>query len=80
MADLLVAVAIARQILAGTLSPRLGCARIADICRALDDPQELMPFDLFAHEQTGHEHIGITAESVEPQIIQACEELVRRYG
>jgi len=78
MADLSAAIAVARQVIAGTLSPRTGCARIADLCHALGDPDELLLFDLLAHEQTGHEHIGIAAESLEPEIIQACEELVRR--
>jgi hypothetical protein len=35
-----------------------------------------MLFVLLAHEQYDHEHLGMTAESLRPEIIEACRELL----
>jgi hypothetical protein len=70
------AVAVAEAVLSGAVSAPAGCSQIAGICRALNAPKELALFELLAHEQHGHEHIGITAASLEPEIMQACKELV----
>lgn len=70
------AVSIAQKILSGELQPNAGCTLIGDINRELDWPPELGSLGLLAHDQTGHEHIGITAESCVPEIIDECRKLV----
>ena len=70
------AVRIAKQVIAGEVPPNIGCEHIYGICQKLDYPSELGMFALLGHEQYGHEHIGITAESCIPDIIKACQELV----
>jgi hypothetical protein len=67
---------VAVDVLSGELPPNVGCAQIADIARKHNYPVELQMLDLLAHEQGGHESIGITAESCIPDIITACKELV----
>jgi hypothetical protein len=68
---------IAHQILDGDIQPNLGCAKIGEINHHLDWPQELSDFGMISHEQTGHENIGITSESVIPEIISAAKELMQ---
>jgi hypothetical protein len=70
------AVRVAEQVLAGTLDPNLGCGLIAGIGHKLNYPTALMPFTLLGHDQTGHEHLGISAESCLPDILAACRQLV----
>lgn len=70
------AVAIAQKILGGELQPDAGCALIGDINRELDWPPELGGLGLLAHNQTGHDHIGINAESCVPEILDECRKLV----
>lgn len=69
------AVVIARQILNGDIQPNLGCSMISRVCEENNWPKELQIFALLAHEQDGHEHIGITKERTIPAIIEACREL-----
>ncbi len=68
---------IARGVLAGSVPPNKGCAQIGQICQELKYPPELGLFALLAHEQMDHEHLGITAESCIPDILEACEALVK---
>ncbi|MEW5757523.1 MAG: hypothetical protein AB1810_14605 [Pseudomonadota bacterium] len=70
------AAVIARQILDGDIQPNLGCSMISRVCEESNWPKELEIFALLAHEQEGHEHIGITKESSIPSIIEACRELL----
>lgn len=69
------AVVIARQILNGDIQPNLGCSMISRVCEESNWPKELQLFALLAHEQEGHEHIGITKENTISSIIEACREL-----
>jgi hypothetical protein len=70
------AVRIANQVLAGELDPNHGCSMIAGIGEDLDYPEALSAFFLLSHEQYDHEHLGITAESCIPDLLDACRELV----
>ena len=68
---------IAQQILDGKIQPNIGCAKIGEINHHLDWPEELSDFGMISHEQTGHENIGITSESVIPEIISAAKVLMQ---
>ena len=70
------AVAVAGRVVAGELEPSLGCSMIGEINHELDWPADLSALGMLAHEQTGHEHVGITSESCVPEIITECEKLV----
>ena len=70
------AVQVAREVLAGKTDPYLGCGLIGAIGRQLNYPVALQLFTILAHEQTGHEHLGITAESCLSDILAACRDLV----
>jgi hypothetical protein len=70
------ALRVARDIEAGAVDPHLGCERIALISRRNGSPALLSVFELLAHEQSGHEHVGITAESTLPGITDACRALL----
>ena len=59
---------IAQQILDDEIQPNLGCAKIGEINHHLDWPEELSDFGMISYEQTGHENIGITSESVIPEV------------
>ena len=72
------AIEIASNVIAGRISPNLGCAEIAGISRSLGSPEDLAIFSLLAHDQSGHESIGITAQSCVPDISDACRALVGR--
>jgi len=66
---------IAREIIEGKLEPNEGCDQIAEINAALGWPDELIEFGALAHEQTGHESLGITQENIRPEIINAANKL-----
>lgn len=66
---------IAKDILEGRIQPNDGCAMIGEINFDLDWPTELSSFGMLSHEQTDHESIGITSESVIPEIMSAAKEL-----
>jgi hypothetical protein len=72
------AMIVARHVLAGDIDPNLGCGLIAGIAEKLGRPAELSGFDLLAHEQTGHEALGITAASSVPDIVAECRRLVEQ--
>jgi hypothetical protein len=69
---------IARDIVEGRVEPNDGCDQIAEINGALGWPDELIEFAALAHEQTGHESLGITKENVRPHIINAAKKLVAK--
>jgi len=75
-ADVAHAREVAKLMLAGVMTPRHGCARIAEVSTAIGSPRELALFELLNHEQYGHERISITLESVTPEVINACKKLV----
>lgn len=56
------AVRVAKQILAGEMEPNLGCGLIAAISEKINHPSAFLGFTLLAHEQYGHEGLGITSE------------------
>ena len=74
------AITIAREILSGQIGPNEGCAKIGAINDELNWPDELTHFGALAHEQTGHEHLGITAESCIPEIIEEAKKLIATDG
>ena len=74
------ATAIAKNILSNSVTPNIGCLQISELSKENDSPDELQIFELLAHEQYGHEHIGITAENTIPQIIQECEQLAKIHS
>ena len=71
---------IARRIIAGRVNPNDACALLAEVSESLNSPDELWAFELLAHEQYGHEHLGITAESSAAEIIKECHRLVSLGG
>ncbi len=74
--DLACARLIARDILNGQIQPNEGCARIGEINEKLGWPDELARFGALAHEQTGHNHVGITKQGTVPEIMSAAQALV----
>ncbi len=70
------AVEVAKAILAGTTDPHQGCDRIGAINQELGWPDELTALGMLAHEQSGHEHVGITAEGCVAEIMEECRRLV----
>jgi hypothetical protein len=70
------AVRVAREVLAGSMDPNLGCGLIAGIAEKINFLSTLSIFTLLGHEQYDHEDLGITAESCVPEILDACRELV----
>ena len=69
---------IAEKILSKELNPNEGCTQISELSQNNEFLEELQIFELLAHEQHGHEHIGITEENTTPQIIEECERLVNK--
>ena len=72
------ALRVAQEVLAGTMDANLGCGLIRSIAQGNNFPDHLMSFVLRGHEQDDHEHLGMTAESLKPEIMQACRELIAR--
>ena len=70
------AISLAKKILSGELQPNLGCRQIEGIYFALGWPSDLAAFSLLAHEQYGHESIGITADNCVPDILAECKKLI----
>lgn len=66
---------IAEHIIIGDIQPNEGCSLIGQISDQLEWPSELGEFSLLAHEQTGHENLGITAENIRPEIFKAAKNL-----
>jgi hypothetical protein len=74
------AVLISRQILDGQVQPNYGCYQNSELCQENSWPRELQIFSLLAHEQEGHDHIGLTAENTIPSIIEASRALVANHS
>jgi hypothetical protein len=68
--------AIARCVLAGEVSPSLGCGLIAELAERLNSPRSLIEFIHIAHLQHGHESLGFTAESLVADIMSECQALL----
>lgn len=66
---------VAREVLAGTVDPYLGCGLIGEIGEKLSHDPALMEFIHLAHLLEGHEHLGFTRQSVFSDIMVACREL-----
>ena len=73
---ILIAKHIAENIISERINANAGCNKIAKINRELDWPKELSGFGMLAHEQTDHEYLGITAESLRESIIEEARNLV----
>lgn len=70
------AVRVAGEVLAGSMEPHLGCGLIGKIGEKLNHHPALMEFVHLTHLQNGHEHLGYTKESLLPDIMFACRQLV----
>ena len=70
------AVRVANEIISGKMEPHIGCGLIATVGEKNNYPAQLEMFHLLAHEQDGHEHLGITKATTLPHIIKACHELI----
>ena len=71
---------IARRVVAGRVNPNDVCSLLAEVSKSLPSVKELHAFELLAHEQYGHEHLGITAESCAVEIIEECRQLASLGG
>lgn len=69
---------LAEEVLAGSLGPNAGCELIASIAAKLNYPPALEPFAAIAHDQEGHEALGITADSCIDDIVHACRHLIAK--
>jgi hypothetical protein len=67
---------IARRVIAGRVNPNDACTLLAEVSESLRGPKELSAFEILAHEQYGHEHLGFTAESCAEEILIECRRLV----
>jgi hypothetical protein len=65
---------VAREVLAGTMDPHLGCGLIGSIGEKLNHHPALMEFIHIAHLLEGPGHVGFTKESLLPDIMAACRE------
>jgi len=72
-------ITIAKKIVSEEIDPNEGCSKIGEITETLDWPDELIGFWQLAHEQYGHEHLGMTAENTIPEIIKEAKELIDKY-
>jgi hypothetical protein len=66
---------VAREVLARTMDPHLGCGLIGGIGEKLNHHPALMEFIHIAHLLEGPGHEGFTKESLLPDIMVACREL-----
>ena len=67
---------VAEEVLEGSMDPHLGCGLIGEIGEKLNHHHALMEFIHLAHLQEGHGHVGFTKDTVLPDILVACRELV----
>lgn len=67
---------MAREVLSGTMDPHLGCGLVGGIGKKLNHHPSLMEFIHIAHLLEGPGHEGFTEESLLPNIMVACRELV----
>ena len=66
---------VAREVLAGTMDPRLGCGLIGGIGEKLNHHPGLMEFIHMAHLLDGRGHLGFTTESMLSDILAECRNL-----
>ncbi len=71
---------IARRIISGRVNANDACALLAEVSESLNSPDDLSAFEILAHEQRGHEHLGLTAESCAAEIVKECHRLVLSGG
>jgi len=74
------AIRVAKGIISKEINPNNGCAQLSELSQENNSPDELQIFELLAHEQYGHEHIGITAEDTALQITEECENFVNKVS
>lgn len=74
------ALRVAKEVIDGDVSPNLGCGLIAAIGEKLNYPSEFQLFQLIAHEQYGHESLGITSASCIPDILKECHAFLAAHG
>jgi hypothetical protein len=67
---------LAQDILAKSLDANVGCTLIASIAAKLRYPESLEAFAALAHDQAGHEHVGISKADCVDDILDACYEFV----
>lgn len=67
---------IASRIIEGKVNPNDACTVLAEISESLGTPKELAQFEILAHEQFGHENIGITTEKCTVGILSECHRLL----
>ena len=58
------------------MDPHLGCGLIGEIGEKLNHHPALIEFIHLAHLPEGHGHVGFTKDTVLPDILVACRELV----
>ena len=73
------AIQIAHDIVENKFDANKGCEIINNISIQLEYPEELSSFQLLAHEQYGHENIGIYAKDLIPDIKNASVELINKF-
>lgn len=67
---------IARRVVAGRVNPNDACALLAEVSESLSGPNQLAAFEILAHEQYGHDHLGFTAKSGAAAIVAECHRLI----
>jgi len=67
---------IAKRMLEGKKDLNEGCSELCEVSRNLDSPSALSAFEFLAHEQYDHENLGITSESIKPEILSEARKLV----
>ena len=71
---------IARRVVAGTVNPNDACSLLSEVSNSLSSVKELHAFKILSHEQYGHEHLGMTAESCAAEIVEECRQLASLGG
>lgn len=67
---------LAQDILSKSLDANVGCALIAAIAAKLRYPESLALFSALAHDQSGHEQVGISSFDCADDIFEACRVLL----
>lgn len=63
---------LAEDILGKSLDANVGCSLIAAIAAKLRFPESLEAFAALAHDQSGHQHVGISKADCVDDILDAC--------
>jgi hypothetical protein len=71
-------VKIARDIINNNLDANEGCEMLSSVSIELEHPEELIAFNLLAHEQSDHENIGIFPKDLIPEIKSEAELLINK--